>query len=437
MASTDPRIEESDPLIGVVLGGLYAIRHKIGEGGMGTVYEAEHIHLEKAYAIKVLKPGDNASRPRLQRFVAEAKAASRIEHPNIVDVFNFDGDEQGRVFIVMERLKGQSLAVELDAGPIDLERALQITDQVCSALQATHDQGVVHRDLKPDNVFVCEGQGRPQIKILDFGISMLKQPTEQDIKLTGTDELLGTPLYMSPEQARGERDIDHRVDVYAIAVILYEMLTGTPPFYGDNQFQVLWKHGSEEPQMPSLRNTDVHIPAHIERAIIKGMSKDKADRFSTMHEFRDAIFSAPDSAHAARLSAATKAWVPIAALLSIAVGAWWFTQPKAIDQPVVVSKADPPAQTVKENPVPPSIEQVLISVNSRPSGAKVYIDGRLAEGVTPLKIELPKGSQAKLRLTRPGYVAKVHSIDAQQNSTLKLRLKRQSKSEPTEIKLDF
>ena len=444
--------KDADPMIGTVLGGLYSIVEKIGEGGMGAVYEAEHIHLEKRYAVKVLKPGDSESRSRMLRFISEAKAASRIDHPNIVDVKNFDSDENGLLFIVMERLIGQNLAQRLKSGPLSLATSLHITNQLCSALQAAHEQGVVHRDLKPDNVFLCgnneDTDEEPKIKVLDFGISMLKNATGEDLNLTGTNEILGTPLYMSPEQARGAREVDHRVDVYAVAIILYEMLTGTPPFHGDNQFQVLWKHGSEEPEPPSARNKEAEIPAHVEGAILRGMQKNPTDRFETMNALRSALFDGDNSSTLTSTTATSSApksmrlLMPIA-LSAIAVAAVLFlSRSNGNDSP---RNNAPTASAPTAVPAEPEVleraalveESIVLSLTSRPQGAAVFVNNERKTGVTPMNIELPKGVKTRLKLMRRGYSPKEHRLSAEQDTALVLKLRKLPKSQPAEIKLDF
>src|SRR5690606_37328029 len=206
------------------------------------------------FAVKVLNDVVADKRNAVERLRQEAMAAAHIEHENIVGVTNFGRTEEGRFFIVMELLKGESLADCIGRGPIELHRAVPITFQICRALHAAHEHGVVHRDLKPENVFLTEKGGRTLVKVLDFGISKMKTAEAEQVRMTRTGQLVGTPLYMSPEQARGETDIDRRVDVYAMGVILYEMITGAPPFEGRNYFELLWKHGNEPP--PSIVEGD-------------------------------------------------------------------------------------------------------------------------------------------------------------------------------------
>ncbi|MBW2461726.1 MAG: serine/threonine protein kinase [Deltaproteobacteria bacterium] len=278
-----------DPFLGRVLGGLYRVDRRIGEGGMGTVYAALHVHLNKSFAVKVLSSRIASDKQAIERLRQEAVMASSIDHDNIVDVVSFDTTEEGDVFIVMELLKGMALADVLENGPIPLDRSLHIAMQMCGALHAAHENGIVHRDLKPENIFIVRKHDRDFVKVLDFGISKVKSAETEQVRMTKTGQLVGTPLYMSPEQARGEANIDRRVDIYALGVLLYEMLTGTPPFDGGNYFQLLWKHGNEPPQPPAARAPDAHIPGAVEAAIMKALAKDPDDRFRTMEEMQEVL----------------------------------------------------------------------------------------------------------------------------------------------------
>ncbi|GAB5549346.1 MAG: hypothetical protein SangKO_091060 [Sandaracinaceae bacterium] len=286
---------EDDPWIGRTLSKVYEIESKIGEGGMGSVYLARHIHLQKAFAIKVLIDSIAGKGNAVERLQQEAMAAANIDHENIVDVVNFDRTDEGAVFIVMELLKGESLADAIGRGPISLHRALPIGFQICRALHAAHEHGIVHRDLKPENVFLTEKGGRTLVKVLDFGISKIKRAESEQVRMTKTGQLVGTPLYMSPEQARGESEIDRRVDVYAMGVILFEMITGAPPFDGRNYFELLWKHGNEPPPSMKEINPNVHIPDAVDAVVLKTLAKDRDARYQTLLEVEHALMkAAPD-----------------------------------------------------------------------------------------------------------------------------------------------
>jgi len=284
--------EGPDPFVGRTLSGLYRVERRIGRGGMGTVYVAEHIHLQKQFAVKVLLPEVAKHANAVERLRQEAVAASRIEHENIVGVASFDRTEEGDVFIVMEMLRGEDLATLLGRGPLALDRAIPIALQICAALGAAHAAGIVHRDLKPENVFLVKRGEFDFVKVLDFGISKVKSADAEQVRMTKTGQLVGTPLYMSPEQARGESDIDKRVDVYALGVMLYEMLTGVPPFEGDNYFQLLWKHGNEPAQPMRARNPHMYIPDALEDVVARALAKKRDERFQSMEELEAALVAA-------------------------------------------------------------------------------------------------------------------------------------------------
>jgi len=288
----DDEAEEEDPWIGRTLSNVYEILEKIGEGGMGSVYLARHVHLKKDFAVKVLVDTIAKKGNAVERLKQEAMAAANIDHESIVDVVNFDRTEDGAVFIVMELLKGESLADAVGRGPIALHRALPITFQICRALHQAHERGIVHRDLKPENVFLTEKSGRTLAKILDFGISKVKSEDAEQVRMTKTGQLVGTPLYMSPEQARGETEIDRRVDIYAMGVMLFEMITGTPPFDGRNYFELLWKHGNEEPPSMRDKNPNVYFSDEVDAVVLRALAKDRDERFQTMEELEVALHEA-------------------------------------------------------------------------------------------------------------------------------------------------
>jgi len=307
-ASSEPRGQqheessppELDPWIGRVLANVYKVETKIGEGGMGAVYRATHVHLGKQVAVKVLTDAIAQKRDAVERLRQEAIAASSIDHDNIVDVVSFDRYEDGSVFIVMELLRGESLAERLESlrqsqQRLSVAETVQIALQICDALGAAHERNIVHRDLKPENVFLAKKGERERVKVLDFGISKIKSADAEQVRMTRTGQLVGTPLYMSPEQARGETDVDRRVDVYALGVMLFEMLTGAPPFDGRNYFELLWKHGNEAPPSVRDRSPDAHCPPEIDDAVRRALSKDRDARFQTMQELAAALRSAmPD-----------------------------------------------------------------------------------------------------------------------------------------------
>jgi serine/threonine protein kinase len=277
--------DETDLLLGCVLGDTYQILRVIGEGGMGRVYEAQHMRLtSKRVAIKVLH-GELTREPHaLGRFLREAEATGALNHPNIVGALDVNELTDGRPYIVAELLQGEQLGAYFErSGKLSVEEAVSICRPICRALIAAHEKGIVHRDIKPENLFlVGEGAARTT-KVLDFGIS---QVGGTGGKLTKTGAVMGTPTYMPPEQARGRR-VDHRADVYSVGAILYEAVTGKRPFDGDEPMATLAAVLTEDPPRP--RSVVPSIPPGLELVIQKSMAKLPRDRYATMRELDDAL----------------------------------------------------------------------------------------------------------------------------------------------------
>jgi eukaryotic-like serine/threonine-protein kinase len=288
--------DDSEPgaaLVGAVLANSYEITRLIGQGGMGTVYEGRQMRLGQRVAIKVMSADLSANREALARFRREAEVTSQIRHPHIVHVFDFGSTRTGQPFLVMEYLDGEDLDHRIARlGRLSLGTAVHIVKQTAAALAATHSKGIVHRDLKPANIFLLELEGEAEfVKIVDFGISKVKAATT---KLTRSSVVMGTPDYMSPEQARGKVDeIDHRTDQWALAAITYEMLCGRPPFAGEDVASVLYQVTREEPQPLSARVRGV--PLELERAVGRALSKRASDRYPSITAFSRALEEAAES----------------------------------------------------------------------------------------------------------------------------------------------
>lgn len=287
----------ADPLVGNTLEGKYKIENKLGEGGMGAVYIGEHLMMKRRVAIKTLLPQFTTNDNAVQRFQREAQAASAIGHPNIVTIHDLGQTPDGMLYIVMELLDGRDLGQEVrhlknqGVSLMDPTRAFGVMTQVAEGLAAAHEKGVVHRDLKPDNIFLSPGRdGADRVRLLDFGISKIRTPSPDQARLTTDGSLLGTPYYMSPEQAQGKSDIDHRADIYAYGVILYELLTGRVPFEDDNMLRVIAMHALEEPPPP--RSINANISPDVEGIIQRAMAKDPAVRFQTMNDVLAALKAA-------------------------------------------------------------------------------------------------------------------------------------------------
>jgi serine/threonine protein kinase len=281
---------EYDKLIGQTLDGRYHIERKIGEGGMGVVFAAKHAVIEKPLAIKVLKKEVARDPATIKRFVQEAKAATRIGHPCIVDVTDFGTTPDGMTYSVMEYVDGTTLsqAIKRNA-PMTLTRLVPIVAQIGRALGAAHDKGIVHRDLKPENVFLVNRDGRRDfVKIVDFGIAKVTPvdgiPADGP-RLTRAGAVFGTPEYMAPEQAAGRPDTDARVDVYALATILYEMLTGKVPHKSESMVRTLAMQMLDPITPPSKLRPDLTISPELERVVMTGLAKKRDERYPNMADF--------------------------------------------------------------------------------------------------------------------------------------------------------
>jgi serine/threonine protein kinase len=288
--------EGEDPLIGQVFDGTYEIVRAIGEGGMGRVYEARHSRLhKKRFAVKLLHQ-ELARQPEVvTRFQREAEASASIGHPNVMNVLDVNVTADGQPYIVAELLQGEQLGDYLDrTTKLPVPEAIRIVRQVCQALGAAHAQGIVHRDVKPENVFLTGDLAklkRTDVKVLDFGISKLADAGGENLTKTGM--VMGTPDYMAPEQARGDR-VDARADIYAVGAILYRALTGRKPFEGLDPMATLTAVLVQEPKRPSA--LEPTIPLTLELVIQRAMAKRLTDRYSTMEEL-DLELAAFDAAN--------------------------------------------------------------------------------------------------------------------------------------------
>ena len=281
----------TDPLLGHTLDGKYRLDSQLGIGGMGTVYRARHLLIDRPVAVKVLNPRfveDEAARTRFQR---EARAAGRLQHTNAVTVTDFGQSQDGYVYIVMELLEGRTLRdILAKEAPLDAARSVSIMLQVAAAVAAAHEAGIIHRDLKPANIFIVQRAEVPSVvKVLDFGIAKLAAESleEDDIKsLTQVGAMIGTPRYMSPEQCDGA-ELTPAADVYSLGVILYEMLTGAVPFSGSTPLAIAMKHTSELPRRP--REFVASIPPALEEVVLHALEKNPQARPANAEEFRQEL----------------------------------------------------------------------------------------------------------------------------------------------------
>ncbi len=276
-------------LIGTTLAGRYLVTRKIGQGGMGAVYEATHTLIGKSVAVKVLLEKYAKREAIVQRLEMEAKLASSLRNEHIIDITDFGQTDDGRTFVVMELLTGESLADRLARETtLPEQKILKIVAQAASALAAAHAKDVVHRDIKPENLFLLKDRKDEDfVKVVDFGISKSLRASDDENeppRLTQTGMVLGTPLYMSPEQARGDETCDHRVDIYALGVIMYEAATGRVPFAGNNYLSVISQVLNEHPK--PLRELRPELSEEFENIVLKAMEKDRRDRYASAAELQ-------------------------------------------------------------------------------------------------------------------------------------------------------
>jgi eukaryotic-like serine/threonine-protein kinase len=469
----------NDPLIGQVLDGRYKIEKVLGEGGMGIVYKAVHTSLGKALAIKVLRPEVSKNEEIVQRFRQEAQSASQIGHPHIIDISDFGTLPDGSTYFAMEYLLGKSLTVAMAEQRFTTERTIHVVRQLAGALGAAHEIGIVHRDLKPDNVQLIDRGGQKDfVKVLDFGIAKVGGSTS---KLTQAGQVFGTPHYMSPEQCAGT-NVDHRTDIYAVGVMLYEMATGKVPFDADNLMGILTKHLYETPIAPRELAPPVDVAPSMEAVILKCLQKKPDQRYSSMAELAadlDAIghglspraltdrvdrpVSGPQTLTGveARVSVSTghieirKSRTPLfigiglAAAAVIGIGAFMMSgsgddgaQPTAAVKPAPedsakqAAAAQPGPAAAQPDPAAapeaPAPAPVLVAVSSTPANAEVYQDGSLV-GNTPYEVNKPGSGQAvKLDLRLEGYESKTITISAQSRDAMNVQLTKKSAEKPAQ-----
>jgi Serine/threonine protein kinase len=310
MAPTEMADAARDPRVGTVVGDRYRVLGRIGEGGMGAVFRAEHILMKKVVALKLLHAEMGQVEEAARRFEREAQSASRLNHPNITSVTDFGRNHTGELFLVMEFVAGESLAELLAReGRLPVARACRLAGQILSALEHAHGQKVIHRDLKPGNVMLVQSPD-PRLgetaKILDFGIAKITETTEGEQPLTKGVMIFGTPSYMSPEQATGQ-EVDIRSDLYSCGIILYEMLTGQKPFDSEDVVKLMAMQVTAPPPAFVRVAPGADIPAGVEAAVMRALEKERERRFSTAAEFREALerAEAEGEGAGARLAAAS------------------------------------------------------------------------------------------------------------------------------------
>jgi eukaryotic-like serine/threonine-protein kinase len=443
-------------LTGVTLSGRYLVTRKVGQGGMGAVYEATHTLIGKRVAVKVLLEKYAQREAIVKRLKQEAQLASSIGNEHIIDITDFGNTDDGRTFVVMEFLEGESLAECLAKEPkLPESRILRISAQAASALAAAHAKGVVHRDIKPENVFLLKRKEMDFVKVVDFGISKSLRASAEDeeaVRLTQTGMVLGTPLYMSPEQARGDEDLDHRVDIYALGVIMYETASGRVPFSGNNYLSVISQVLNETPK--PLREIRPELSEEFEAIVNKALAKDREDRYASANDMLadlNALLDDPThSTERAKITGPRRllpkpvqripriAWaiggagIAVAAVTVTVVLLMGSKQKKQLpQQPQVAARNDAGVQeppVTDAGPVKPAFETIKLTITSDPPKADIYRESELV-GKAPVEIELVKNNDpVNIYAELPGGLAgttKINPAERKTGTTVAIKLKKQ------------
>jgi serine/threonine protein kinase len=382
---------EHDPLIGTTLADRYLIERCVGEGGMGRVYRARHCKLDRLFAIKVLYGDLAASAKMRSRFEREARTASQLDHSRLVSVIDFDITEGGLLYLAMSYVEGRELAAVIeDEAPLELGRIHRLLRQLCEGLGYAHDQGMVHRDFKGQNVLVSGTGANEHVHILDFGLAFMREGPES-VRLTTQGVVMGTPAYMSPEQAMNQ-PLDHRTDLFSLGVLLYELLAGTLPFRG-TPVEVARQNMAADPPPISRRVPGLVVDAALESIAFRLMEKLPQDRFQSAHEVIAALDALSTSGGLTRS-------VPMSALSPLnAVDTAGITQ----DIHVIINNALDPLGSNGTDQTAPLPSMAFAPVEALAGEAPV--DARVALAAAPAKTGEPKGEDVVTERVRPGRFA--------------------------------
>jgi len=435
---------QQDQLIGTKLADRYLIMSVIGHGGMGVVYKARHELMDRIVAIKMLQSQLISDSMSVKRFQQEARAASKLKHPNVITLYDFGVSPTGQPYLVMDYLEGVSLAdVIKKEGQVGVDRSVKIFAQACSALDHAHKQGVIHRDLKPGNIMLVEDdQDKDCVKVVDFGVAkLLWGGEEENQRLTQTGEVCGSPVYMSPEQCQGQK-LDQRSDIYSMGVVMYEALTGRLPLLGKTMVDTMSKHISEMPQSFGVVRPDLYIPERLEAVVFKALAKDPAARLHSMEEFeQELIFAIPKPGRSTALrtgerttvtiemprpSVATapelapeKSRAPIviaialAVVAAIAAGAFWVLSQQPHMRSPQGTATPAPAATGRSAPAvtpSPAAQSAVPFATAAPGSASATASATAGSHSPKPAARRAAGRVAEVQAYRPRYASRADSV---------------------------
>ncbi|MBL8921883.1 MAG: serine/threonine protein kinase [Myxococcaceae bacterium] len=408
--------------------GAYVVEERLGEGTMGCVYRARHQTLGRRVAVKSLHQALLGDPALVRRFLQEARLVNTINHPHIVEVHDFV-EEPGQVYAVMELLEGETLTARLASQPLSLETLVRIATEVAEALAAAHALKVVHRDLKPDNVFLATRDGREWVKVLDFGVAKLLVQDGPRVVETQNGDVLGTPRYMAPEQAAG-LECDTRTDVYAFGTVLFEMLAGRPPFeatvFGQLAADIITR---PPPPVPTLTRTGEPVPEALRRLVVACLAKNADHRPQTMQDVLRQLSNLDVDLGLGPSVPRPRWYLPVALLTAVTIGAGVVfavrsggTRPAPVVEPSAPVVAQPPTPP----PPAPAPAPVTLGIETTPAGATVTDEGTgEVLGTTPLALKREARAQTmKVRIELKGHEPVTREFSTAESLRVELPLKR-------------
>ncbi len=434
MSAQADQVVQPSPLIGQSIG-KYRIVKLLGQGGMGAVFEAQHETINQRVAIKVLHPKLTSDETSVQRFMHEARTTSLVHHPGLVKVHDFGQLADGSAYMMMEYLDGESLKSRLaKQGKLDSKTALRIVRQLAAALHAAHEKGVIHRDLKPDNVYLVpdsEAQTGERTKVLDFGIAKVVDPDAGELMKTSTGAIVGTPIYMSPEQCRGGISVTDRTDVYSLGIMLYQMLSGSPPFSGTGAGDLIAQHIIEQPK--PLHEVAPHVSTEIETLCHKMLAKKPEDRPSMKQILSEleqlglgstgtgaqvVIVQPPPQAPPKRSMLPLIGAGALLLMVGLAIGALSLRSTKNSQPAQPLAHAATQLDPVGAAKLPQALPAMVhLSLRSEPPGAQILqVSDQALLGTTPWNVDRERTAEPlKVLLRLAGYAEQTVVIEQREN----------------------